>query len=176
MITANASQRECQKHWNKLHFRVLERNNNKFIWSKLFLVSVFLHVLTWIPTCSELRNLSFFLELGEPCYISLWWCTQSFDKLTLGGAPLHSIRESSWRRIDWKLWSWANPATSVSDDATVLWQINPWWSPLASHSGILWRRDLIENEEFEIDVIEDAIEGEHSYKCDEEFRTGWNSS
>ena len=54
MITANASQRECQKHWNKLHFRVLERNNNKFIWSKLFLVSVFLHVLTWIPTCSEL--------------------------------------------------------------------------------------------------------------------------
>ena len=49
-------------------------------------------------------------------------------------------------------------------------------SPLASFYGILWRRDLIENEEFEIDVIEDAIEGEHSYKCDEEFRTGWNSS
>ena len=44
----------AKKHWNKLHFRVLERNNNKFIWSKLFLVSVFLHVLTWIPTCSEL--------------------------------------------------------------------------------------------------------------------------
>ena len=49
-------------------------------------------------------------------------------------------------------------------------------APLHPQSGILWRRDLIENEEFEIDVIEDAIEGEHSYKCDEEFRTGWNSS
>ena len=49
-------------------------------------------------------------------------------------------------------------------------------APLHPKSGILWRRDLFENEEFEIDVIEDAIEGEHSYKCDEEFRTGWNSS
>ena len=35
--------------------------------------------------------------------------------------------------------------------------------------GILGRRDLIENEEFEIDVIEDAIEAEHCYNCDEEF-------
>ena len=35
---------------------------------------------------------------------------------------------------------------------------------------------FFENEEFEIDDIEDAIEGEHCYRCDKWFRTGWNSS
>ena len=34
MITANASQWEWLKHWNKTHIRVLERNNNMFIWSQ----------------------------------------------------------------------------------------------------------------------------------------------
>ena len=41
---------------------------------------------------------------------------------------------------------------------------------------ILWRRDLIENEENEIDSTEDAIEREHCYICDEKLRTGWKSS
>ena len=33
MFTANASQWEWLKHWNKLQFRVLERNNNMFNWT-----------------------------------------------------------------------------------------------------------------------------------------------
>ena len=40
----------------------------------------------------------------------------------------------------------------------------------------LERRDLIENDENETFDKEDAIEGEHCYKCDEWFRTGWKSS
>ena len=32
---------EWQKHWNKLHSRILKRNNNLFIWSKLSILSAF---------------------------------------------------------------------------------------------------------------------------------------
>ena len=39
----------------------------------------------------------------------------------------------------------------------------------------LERRDLIENEENEINVNEDTIEGEKCNKCDKWFRTGWKS-
>ena len=37
----------------------------------------------------------------------------------------------------------------------------------------LERRDLIENEENEINVNEDTIEGEKCNKCDKWFRRGW---
>ena len=38
------------------------------------------------------------------------------------------------------------------------------------------KRDLFENDEIETFDKEDAIEGEHCYKCEEWFRTGWKSS
>ena len=37
----------------------------------------------------------------------------------------------------------------------------PWWCPLHLPSVILWRRELIENEENEIDNTDEAREGEH---------------
>ena len=38
-----------------------------------------LHIITEIKC--YLRNWSFLLELGEPCYISLWWCNSSWTHI-----------------------------------------------------------------------------------------------
>ena len=48
--------------------------------------------------------------------------------------------------------------------------------PLHLPSVILWRRDLIENEENEIDNTDEAREGEHCYICEKMLRTGWKSN
>ena len=60
MITANVSQWEWLNLWNKTHIRVLERNNNMFIWSKRFLISV-LH-----QSVNLTSNL--FWTLNHKCY------------------------------------------------------------------------------------------------------------
>ena len=52
----------------------------------------------------------------------------------------------------------------------------PWWCPLHLPSVILWRRDLIENEEIEIDNTDEAREGEHCYICEKMLRKGWKSN
>ena len=41
---------------------------------------------------------------------------------------------------------------------------------------ILWRRNLIENVENEIDNTDEAREGEHCYICEKMLRTGWKSN
>ena len=47
----------------------------------------------------------------------------------------------------------------------------PWWCPLHLSSVILWRRDLIENEEIILlDNTDEAREGKKM------LRTGWKSS
>ena len=53
----------------------------------------------------------------------------------------------------------------------------PWWCPLHLSSVILWRRDLIENEEIILlDNTDEAREGEHCYICEKMLRTGWKSN
>ena len=49
-------------------------------------------------------------------------------------------------------------------------------APLHPIPGSSGGETSIENEESEIDIIEDASEGEHCYFCDSKFRTGWKSN
>ena len=51
-----------------------------------------------------------------------------------------------------------------------------YWGALNLFRGSSGEEASIENEEFEIDIIEDASEGEHCYLCDSEFRTGWKAN
>ena len=52
-------------------------------------------------------------ELGQPCYISLWWCKQFLNKLFTLVEPLHTsmypLEERThwqWRKRNWCHWRW----------------------------------------------------------------------
>ena len=79
MITANVSQREWLKQWNKLQFGVLERNNNMFIWSKKFLLTDE-HVIISFDWKTDKCQLTFNSKIGNKIGLDLWLCWKGWEE------------------------------------------------------------------------------------------------